>query len=452
MPIKFSTFAGALALLFGTRAAMAQTFNPSEIAVLQNSSRQPTDLARYVYLSNAVPHLTGRMLSMTQQLLACTENELGLYDQAIFGFPLTVSDVPDLQLPTPQQWKAEDAADTIAKAIGDRRLVMINEAHHDAHTRVLTLSLLPKLRAMGFDYFAVEALSDKDPDLAKRGYPIVSSGSEYMHEPLYGEIIREALRLGFKLVPYDIDATDTESREKGQAENIYARVFAKDPAAKLFVHAGFAHIDKGERRLGHVEPMAMNLRELSGIEPFSIDQTQFLERYTERSDAYHQLVESFQPTGPTVLVNRADGTLWTAQKKLYDVNVILPRSVNLKAFGDEGMYGEREGEKSMRIDDPARISYFNPTFNNMLRPNWLTLEGSRLPVPIKVDFCRGNLPCYIEAHYVNESADAVAADRYALLQTFTETRLFLHVGQYRITAFSAAGKVLSEQQITVANR
>jgi hypothetical protein len=450
MSIKAGPLTWGLALLFSATGVAAQAFNPSEVQFLQAASRQPTDLARYVYLNDAMPHLSGRMLSLTQQLLACSENELGMYGQALLGFPLTSTEVPDLKLPTPEGWYAADAAETIAKSVTGRRIVMVNEAHHDAHTRELTLELLPRLRALGFDYFAVEALSDKDADLARRGYPIDASGSEYVHEPLYGEIIREALHLGFKVVAYDVDADSTADREMGQAENLYNKVFAKDPSARLFVHAGYAHIDKGKQRLGNIEPMAMRLRELSGLESFSIDQTQFLEVFSEKADAYRQLVERFQPARPVVLINRSDGELWSAQKKLYDANVILPPSISLKSFGDEGAYGERLTEKIIRIDDPSRVSIYTPVFNKMLRPAWLTLDGQRQQISLNVNLCRGNLPCVVEARYFDELPTAIAADRYAFFDPYTTSSLYLRPGRYHLVASSKDGKVLSSQVIDVA--
>jgi hypothetical protein len=450
MPIRTGPAAWCFALLLPSMAASAQSFDQAEIQLLQTANRQPTDLARYVYLNDAVPHLSGPMRSMAQQLVACAENELGLYDQAVLGFPLKSEELSNLTLPTPAGWNTADAAETIAKFAADRRIVMVNEAHHDAHTRVLTLNLLPRLRALGFNYFAAEALGDNDPDLTQRGYPIKSSGSEYLREPLYGEIIREAIRLGFTIVPYDASGDTTAAREMGQAENLYKRVFVKDPSARLFVHAGYAHVDKGKHRLGNVEPMAMRLAELTGLEPLSIDQTQFLELFPEKSDAYHQLVASFRPTRPVVLVNRDDGSLWSARKELYDVNVILPPSINLKSFGDEGAYGERLDEKIMRIDDPARVSFYNPTLNGMVRPRWLSLDDTRYPVPVSVNLCRGNLPCVVEAHYFDEQPDAIAADRYAFLKTFTASKLYLRTGQYRLRALSKDGKILSDRVIDVA--
>ena len=94
---------------------------------------------------------------------ATTENELGLYNEAIRDFPLKSHVPDDFSLPDPSQWPGRRRDRNGDQARSNRHLVMINEAHHDAHTRQLTLALLPRLRALGFNYFAAEALADGDP-------------------------------------------------------------------------------------------------------------------------------------------------------------------------------------------------------------------------------------------------------------------------------------------------
>src|SRR5690349_13106700 len=146
------------------------------------------ELARYEYLVAAMPQLTGNDKSLAQQLLASCENELGLYSEAVRDFPLR-NDLPkELTPPGADTWQAVNGVDAIVALASNRRLVMVNEAHHDGHTRELTLLLLPRLRAAGFTYFAAEAIDKRDASLTERGYPITTSGSEYIHEPLYGDI------------------------------------------------------------------------------------------------------------------------------------------------------------------------------------------------------------------------------------------------------------------------
>jgi hypothetical protein len=437
-----------LVALLTSQVAFAQTFDPAEIKLFKALHRQPTDLARYSYLEKALPHISPRNRVVALQLLSSAESELGLYNQAVLSFPLKVTTPQDIVLPTAAGWRATDAVDAVAKLAADRHIVMINEAHHDAFTRVLTLELLPRLRALGFTYFAAEALVDSDPGLEHRGYPTRASGTEYLHEPIYGEIVREAIRLGFTIVPYDIeDNVPTQAREIGQAENLYRKVFAKDPQARLFVHAGYAHIDKAKGRLGNIQPMAVRLKSMTGFDPLSIDQTQFLEVFGDHSDDYHQLVDRFQPKTPTVLVNRTSGKVWSARPELYDVNVILPPSVNLKSFGNSITVN---GETVKSTSDTSRLGFGSLTsIDSMVRPKWLVLGGTRIPTPISTILCKSRLPCLIEAQYADEPDQAIAADRYAFMKSDAVSELYLFPGRYRLRSTDTRGKTLNERLITV---
>jgi hypothetical protein len=426
------------AALLTQPAAFCQSYDHAEMVLLQTMQRQQGDWERFLYLQKAVPNLSASDQILGQQLLASSESELGLYDQAILGFPLKSTDIPGLVLPTTAEWEAADAADTIAKLSSDRRLVLINEAHHNANTRVLTLALLPRLRALGFNYFAAEALSADDPGLKQRGYPVEQSGSEYLHEPLYGDIVREAIRLGFIIVPYDSDASGG-AREAEQANNLYQRVFAKDPKARLFVHVGYAHIDKAKGRLGAIKPLAMQLQKLTGFDPLSIDQTQFLEVMAAKTDAYHQLTASFHSKIPMILVDRHDGHPWSAEPNLYNISVILPLSVSLKSFGARAA--------DTYTGDISHLSLDMINVRDIHRPGWLTLSDARSPMPISADLCKRSFPCLVEARYAAESDEAIPADRDVFFAAFTTSRLYLRSGRYRLRVIDRDGHTLSEQTV-----
>jgi len=438
---KLASRAAYLAALLACASVHAQSFDPSELQLLQTMERQPNTLARYQYLARRIPALSPGDRVLAMQFLSFSQNELGLYDQAVFSFPLK-DDLPaNLALPSPADWKSADAVDTIVALAAQRRIVMINEAHHDGHTRELTLELLPRLRALGFTYFAAEALSGNDPDLAKRGYPTHKSGTEYLRDPLYGDIVREAIRLGFTLVPYD-DALTGQARENDQAETLYQKVFAKDPHARLFVHAGYAHIDKVAGRLGDLQPMAMRLEALTGITPLSVDQTDFLEDGLDTADNYHQLAHAFPSNMPEVLLNRRTGLPWSARPSAYDVNVILPPTLSLEAFGNY-KYG-------FRLDAiVAGLPHVDDS-NDMERSDWLSLDGKRQPYPISAALCRNTVPCVVDALYEGETDDAIAADRYAFMGTREATRLYLRPGTYRLRAHGTDGIVLSQYTINVS--
>jgi hypothetical protein len=425
-----------------TASASAIDFSPAATHMFRELRRQPNDLARYMYLRQTTPELPVGDQPWGLQMFASVEDELGHYDEALRDFPLKSHLEPDAHYPERTGWVSEDATDAIIKLAANRRLVMVNEAHHDAHTRELTLALLPRLHALGFNYFAAEALSGKDVRLMQRGYPVTTSGTEYLHEPTYGDIIRTAIRLGFTVVAYDADSNSANGRESGQAKNLYEQTFAKDPRAKLFVHAGYAHIDKAKGRLGNVEPMAMHLQQLSGIEPLSIDQTQFREQIPSSHGAYRRLISDFPSEGPIVLINRATGKPWSANPSEYDANVLLPPGA--AGFVESGLVPPTS---NVRASDRDHLSLPEPVTGP--RPKWLLRLNGRTPWPIDATMCRTTFPCMVEAIHIEESDDAIAADRYAFMRGDVVSRLYLPTGRYRLRAWDIAGKTLSEQVISV---
>lgn len=415
MPTRFATALLCLSSLLAPTATATETIQPVAHNFFAELAPLPNDLARYQYLHRLMPQLSANDQKQARQFLAFADANLGLYRAAISDFPFTNAAPAGLAMPTPSHWRAGDAVDVIAKLAASRRIVMINEAHHDPHTRLLTLALLPRLRGLGFTHFAAEALDEKDTGLTRRGYPLVASGSEYLREPLYGDIVREAIRLGFVIVPYESFDKTQQVRESGQAGNLYRRVFVADPAARLFVHAGYAHVDKATGRLGDdVRPMAMELKRLSGFDPLSIDQTQFRGVDPARqSQNYRQLIASFHPVKATVLLSRGDGTPWSANPQRYDVSVILPQT----------------------SDTP--------------RPDWLRRDRQRHAWPIDTTLCARTRPCVIEARPADEPDDATPADRYTLLDSHARAALYLRPGKYRMRAWDASGRTLGERRVSI---
>jgi len=406
----------------------------SEDKLFREFRAQPNDLARYEYLITVMPRLSATDQEFAKQLLATVESELGLYTEAVHDFPFDNRLPYTKPLPKPDQWPGivnyhatvaanvdviadyANAANSIVKLAADRRIVMVNEAHHDTHTRELTLALLPRLRALGYNYFAPEALTESGAALTKRGYPIESSGTEYIREPLYGDILREAIQLGYTIVAYD-PVTETADRDATQAQNLYEKVFAKDPNARLFIHCGYAHIDKTIGNLYGTQPMAMQLMRLTSINPLSVDQTQFRDaKPSLYDDTYHELIKEYHPREAIVLKFSGSGAIWSSDPAKHDVSVILP-------------------EESDRQ-----------------RPPWLGLDGQRHRWPISTDLCAETIPCVVEADYDNEPDDAIAADRYTFLQPHTSSKLYLRPGAYRLRAWDVHGKTLTAQAIQVPGR
>jgi hypothetical protein len=458
-------------------AAASLHATPVSTRQLFEAMGNPNEMQRYCYLLQTLPQLTPADAMVARQYLAFSESELGLYGEAVRDFPLKSRLPEDIGAPVPPEWEPTDAIDAIAGLAASHRVVMVNEAHHDPHTRLVTLELLPRLRALGFTHLAIEALIEDGDSLRQRGYPVASSGTEYLREPVYGQIVREALRLGYVLVPYDPAESRAQEREKLQARALYEKVLSRDPDARLLVHAGYAHIDKAPGRLGPVQPMAERLHGLSGLDILSVDTTDVHEDepYNELEasravvnavrndealrgkpetlltptrdsrrplrDAYNQIVAQFHPRVPIVLRNAKDGSLWSARPRLYDVNVILPPANDrISSYARDRVVSMKVGGKSFVALPPAADAH---------RPDWLALGGRRVSVPIGPDLCGQTFPCLVEARLAAESDDAVAADRYVFLERGPANVLWLHPGAYRVRGVGPEGKVLGERALRV---
>jgi hypothetical protein len=383
-------------------------------AVSREAAALKTPLAQYLFYRDRYQRSEGALHGFIGQVLAATSSELGAYEEAVLEFPqgaITLHTTP-AALPEPARFEAVDAAVAIAELARERRIVIVNEAHHAAQTRVLTLALLPRLRALGFTHFAAEGLAEDD-ELAARGYPVRASGP-YVAEPLYGEIVRTALRLGFRVVPYESAAKDLAARERGQARNLVERVFSVDPDARLFVHAGYAHVHKRDHYL-QTDPMAMRLARATGLDPLVVDQTVLRPVAPGREYAdYRGLVQAFPVATATLFRDRASGSPWSLEPLLYDASVLLP-----------------------------------PTHLVHGRPDWLALGGERVEVAVAIDLQPSSLPCVVEARYAGESEAAVPADRVLVERGDGAIVLYLRPGDYRIVASTADGRAFARQRLRV---
>ncbi len=366
------------------RAQQLVAANRSD-AIMREARKLPGLLAQYTHMQLAYNANHGRAFQVIfGQYLSWFQTFIGDYPGAAASFSIAQPPQPD-DGPSPLSggYRAEPAADVILRLAKDRKAVFFNEAHSAPITRTLTIELLSKLRAEGFNYFAAETLYDSDPDLQKRGYPTPESGF-YINEPLYGEMVRTALELGFKVVSYDVENAGVGNpRERAGAKSL-AKLFQHDPNARLIVDAGFAHIQKSGKYLGG-RSMAEFFQEITHIDPLCIEQTMMIQHARTDQDHPYYLaaIEAVHPKEPIVFVAAGDST-WTLKPKKYDMSVIFPL-----------------------------------TKNDGTRPDWLALGGLRVAYPITSDLCNKKSPCLIQAFYADENDDSVAADRSLPIEPFS---------------------------------
>ena len=265
-------FCAALPLLAALPTPAPEPANPVGLALATAGNAQtgrlnyllPVLTLRQHRADYATPEQRGGYL----QALATFEAMAGETDSAAahwaqLGQPAAMAPAPVPALAT------QPAGPLVLAQARQQRVLMFNEAHTQPRGRYLVGSLLPALRRLGFRYLALEALAAADTaGVRRRGFPVGASGF-YVREPTLANLVREARGLGMQVVAYDAFGAD---REQNQARNLLAATLGPDPAARVVVLAGHAHID--ETAGSPFKSMARWFRELSGLDPFTIDQTQ----------------------------------------------------------------------------------------------------------------------------------------------------------------------------------
>jgi hypothetical protein len=85
--------------------------------------------------------------------------------------------------------------------------------------------------------------------------------------------VRNALTLGYRPIGYEqTQLQQTIDREQAQADNLMAYLRAH-PTAKLLIHVGHGHVLEGGATKPEYAMMAQRLKQMSGIDPLTIDQT-----------------------------------------------------------------------------------------------------------------------------------------------------------------------------------
>lgn len=330
---------------------------------------------------------------------------------------------------------AVDARQAVFSLAAHRQAVFINESHYLPMDRAFTLSLLQGLYAQGFRYFAAEALDARDVGLQSRGYPTIRTGT-YTGEPVFGDLIRTALKMGYKVVPYEYSGprlsdpiADANQRERGEAQNLYERVFQKDPKAKVVVYAGEGHISKKTTTLnltpgaitsktasGTLTFMALWFEKISKIMPLSVDQTNMVESSVPQyEDQFYRaaIADNLLQEKPVVLKDKL-GHFFVApdDRGAYDLSVFHPRTQY--EFG---------------------------------RPTWLSEDGQRQAYILPGDLgIPANTPALVQAFYADEDAKiAVPVDQIEVKPGLNPLpALMLPAGRFHLQVVDGSGKVLRE--------
>ncbi len=284
----------------------------------------------------------------------------------------------------------------ILDSLKNRKVIMLNEAHHLTPHRIFTLDLLLDLKKLGFTHLGIEAIGPNESNalLNKRGYPTLNTTRGYLRDPHFANMIRIAINLGYKVFRYDTSwGGSIKFREYNQALNI-ANVIKQDSNAKVIVHAGWGHIREDTL---HGGPMAYQFKKITGIDPFTINQASMNEESSPlfENTVYQQFEEI---KTPSVLINKKTSHLYTNHK--YDCILFHPR-----------------------------------TYYTSSRPSWLYNCDAYIKkeIALKSELTYPLLVFVYDLHECEETKEAIPIDVVELLQPVKTVDLFFpYKGTYKI--------------------
>lgn len=224
-----------------------------------------------------------------------------------------------------KKYTAVNAKNQILKEAAKTRIVIINEAHYMSLHRSYLAGLLEDLHGLGYNFIGFEGLSYEDSLINTRKYPVLNSGF-YTIESCFGNLIREAIRNEFSVFAYEQKFNDSlqelVGREKAQAMNIM-KLIELHPQSKFIIYCGYDHAVEDTLKNFMGLPMAGQLKELSSINPFTIDQTQLSEYFNVGSRFRRLMEQDFD-----AIYIDSNGTLFNRASfpKLIDCNVYHPNT------------------------------------------------------------------------------------------------------------------------------
>jgi hypothetical protein len=280
------------------------------------------------------------------------------------------------------------------------RVVIISENHGMPQHRIFASRIISELRKLGFGHLGLETFLNVDNrndlldhSISLRGYPFNSPiTGTYTLEPQMGKLVRNAIQLGYKLFAYEKSANDgKKDREEIQADNIL-KYLNSHPYSKIIIYCGFHHaIESNAIKFDSTFYMAKYLKDKSGIDPLTIYQDNFSEKFILDE---HPYMNKINITEPSTFIDK-NGEIARISEH-FDIEIIHPKTRYIEG-----------------------------------RPSWLFQNKISKAVKVKWEDLKIIFPILVAAYPVNE-INSVPVDRIELKHQYDEKVLVLDPGEYKI--------------------
>ena len=293
-----------------------------------------------------------------------------------------------------------EALPAIITAAQEHQLVIISENHLKPQHRIFAKQIITELSQHGFEHLGLETFANinnsnslVDAELVKRGYPLdTPMTGTYTLEPRMAELVREAISLDYNLFAYErsqkIEGLD---RDEILADNII-RYIEQHPDEKIIILCGFHHAIESDlpKRVKH-QWMAKYLKDKTGLDPLTIYQDNFTEKFSEDE---HPFLREATVTTPCVFVDQK-GNLVRLSNHV-DIEVIHPK-----------------------------------TWYKNGRPNWLYETKEYTSYEVDLQNKEIKYPCLVSAYLIGEE-NGVPVDRIEVKHKYDNRILVLKKGEHLI--------------------
>jgi hypothetical protein len=233
-----------------------------------------------------------------------------------------------------------DAIKEIVKRARNTSIVILNEAHYSPRDRVFSLQVAVALRKLGYSALAIETLDNQRPKLSakspleefKRDRIVRFNTGYYTVDPVFAGFIRQAVAIGYEPYGYEITRDQAsvdqsrDGREEAEANNLITSIFKDQPHKKTLIYVGFSHVYEEPVGTSRTKYMAYRLKQKTGIDPLTIDQTTIVDDAPQSRAAYEMAARRIKTSsiflgknGPLIVSYN------TNDKPGVDLQVIHPR-------------------------------------------------------------------------------------------------------------------------------
>ena len=313
-----------------------------------------------------------------------------------------------------KDYTKKNAKSYVLEKAKESKFVFLNDSKFHPQTRIFCKSLLKDLYNQGYRHLGVEAFTNKTEIQAGLSCPSINSG-KFSDEPLFGDMIRAAIKIGFKL--FSFQPTETEIAKasnivrkkspnasqkdllipaanwsKAMNINRYMKSHAND---KFLIYTNEQQVS--EKDIFDYNTLAQWFKQITSIDPLTVEQAIMNENCPAIEHKYYKYAEAAEP------------------------------SIFLK-------YKTPFVAKRNQIESPYDIQVFHPRTQYIQnRPDWLRMKGARKPYKVNPDQYQMTYPLLAYAYKKGEDPQiAVPMDIVEFESNRIEMPLLLPPGEYQM--------------------